>query len=89
MKDPRTWNRRDSAVTPNGFFTILKTTGRVSRSASAGGIPLSFLASPSGPRLRRRRRIRQQRPRLRRHPRRGGRLQTMPAARKRQSYRRA
>ena len=24
------WNRRDSAVTSNGYFTVLKSTGRVS-----------------------------------------------------------
>jgi hypothetical protein len=27
MKGSRTWNRRDFAVTANGFFTILKPTG--------------------------------------------------------------
>lgn len=26
MKDPHTWNRRDFAVTPSGYFTILKPT---------------------------------------------------------------
>jgi len=42
MKDPRTWNRRDSAVTPNGFFTILKTTGRVSAVRLPGGFRYLF-----------------------------------------------
>jgi hypothetical protein len=27
MSKPPSWNRRGSAVTPNGFFTVLKSTG--------------------------------------------------------------
>jgi hypothetical protein len=27
MKSPSSWNRRSSAVTPNGYFTVLKSTG--------------------------------------------------------------
>jgi hypothetical protein len=27
MKGPRSWNRREFAVTANGFFTVLKPTG--------------------------------------------------------------
>jgi hypothetical protein len=27
MNNPRTWNRREFAVTPNGLFSILKPTG--------------------------------------------------------------
>ena len=27
MKSPSSWNRRGSAVTPNGYFTVLRSTG--------------------------------------------------------------
>ncbi len=27
MNGPSSWNRRGSAVTPNGFFTVLRSTG--------------------------------------------------------------
>jgi hypothetical protein len=37
MKDPRYWNRRDFAVTPNGYFTILKPTGWFSAVRLPGG----------------------------------------------------
>jgi hypothetical protein len=37
MKDPRTWNRRDFAVTANGYFTILKPTGWFSAVRLPGG----------------------------------------------------
>jgi hypothetical protein len=37
MKDPRTWNRRDFAVTSNGYFTVLKPTGWFSTVRLPGG----------------------------------------------------
>jgi len=37
MKSPRSWNRREFAVTPNGFFTILKPTGWFSAVPLPGG----------------------------------------------------
>jgi hypothetical protein len=37
MKDPRTWNRRDFAVTANGFFTVLRPTGWFSTLRLPGG----------------------------------------------------
>ncbi len=37
MKSPRSWNRREFAVTPNGFFTILKPTGWFSTVPLPGG----------------------------------------------------
>jgi hypothetical protein len=37
MKSPRYWNRREFTVTPNGFFTILKSTGWFSTVPLPGG----------------------------------------------------
>ena len=37
MKDPRTWNRRDFAVTANGYFTVLRPTGWFSTLRLPGG----------------------------------------------------
>jgi hypothetical protein len=37
MKDPRTWNRREFAVTPNGLFSILRPTGWFSAVRLPGG----------------------------------------------------
>jgi len=37
MKDPRTWNRREFSVTPNGLFTILRPTGWFSTLRLPGG----------------------------------------------------
>lgn len=37
MKDPRTWNRREFSVTPNGYFTVLKPTGWFSAVPLTGG----------------------------------------------------
>ncbi len=45
MKDPRTWNRRDFAVTSNGYFTVLKPTGWFSTLRLPGGS--RYLAGPS------------------------------------------
>jgi hypothetical protein len=45
MKDPRTWNRREFAVTQNGYFTILKPAGRISATRLPGST--HYLADPS------------------------------------------
>jgi hypothetical protein len=37
MKDPRSWNRREFAVTPNGLFAILRPTGWFSAVRLPGG----------------------------------------------------
>lgn len=37
MKNPRTWNRRDFNVTPNGYFTVLKPAGWFAASRLPGG----------------------------------------------------
>jgi hypothetical protein len=37
MKDTRTWNRRDFAVTPNGYFSVLKPTRWFSAVPLPGG----------------------------------------------------
>jgi hypothetical protein len=37
MWGPRTWNRREFDVTPNGYFTVLKSTGWFSAVRLPGG----------------------------------------------------
>ena len=37
MPSPRSWNRREFTVAPNGFFTILKPTGWFSALPLPGG----------------------------------------------------
>jgi hypothetical protein len=37
MTSPRSWNRREFAVTQNGYFTILKSTGWFSAAPLPGG----------------------------------------------------
>lgn len=37
MSNPRTWNRREFSVTPNGYFTVLRPTGWFSSVRLPGG----------------------------------------------------
>ena len=37
MMGPRTWNRREFDVTPNGFFTVLRSSGWFSTVRLPGG----------------------------------------------------
>src|SRR5271157_4146239 len=37
MSNPRTWNRREFSVTPNGYFTVLRPTGWFSTVRLPGG----------------------------------------------------
>jgi len=45
MNNPRLWNRRDFAVTPNGYFTVLKLTRWFSAVPLPGGF--RYLIGPS------------------------------------------
>lgn len=45
MPDPRTWNRREFSVTPNGFFTVLRPSGWFSAAPLPGGF--RYLTTPS------------------------------------------
>jgi len=48
MKNPRTWNRRDFSVTPNGYFNILKPDGWFSAVPLPGGFRY-LSGQPKGP----------------------------------------
>lgn len=37
MNDPRTWNRRDFSVSPNGYFSVLRPAGWFSALPLPGG----------------------------------------------------